>query len=92
MPVKDVARIECGFAFRKGNRCNILLTNAQVKSTAIYASVSPTSTKLSSWDEPTETVHLKASVRKESATAAGSLVKDTVVRRFHSWLRFRMME
>jgi hypothetical protein len=84
IPAKDVPKIECEFGLRKGNKFNVLLIRDQVKSTAIYANASPTSAKLSSWEEPTGTVHLKASVRKESPTAAGTLVKDTAVRLFLS--------
>jgi len=69
-------------SFCEREKCNILLTNVHEKSTAIYPSVNPTSAKLSSWDEPTGTVHLKASVRKESTAAAGTLRNDTAVRRF----------
>ena len=82
IPAKDVN--ECEFGFRKGNICNILLTNAQVKSIAIR--------KCQSYLDEVELMGRanrncppkRECMEKESVTAAGILVENTVVRFFHS--------
>ena len=79
-----MAKFQCELPEARGKKNSILLTNVQKKTTAIYTSVIATSAKLSSWDEPIGIDHLKARVRKESATAAGTLSSDTADRRFQS--------